>query len=291
MGLVVVGLLHTRLIQHSQSRLARLACLASRSSQPHFLHFYPQPRCIPQPHQVRFRPQSQYMKRQRDINHRMRTILVDWLTEVAEEFRLYVQTLHRAVMYVDRFLSSMAVQRGKLQLVGVTCLMLAAKYEEVAMPVVDDYVFITDNTYTRGQLLRMEHVILRVLEFDMGGCTAFTFLERFLEAAGAPIRVHYLALYLCELTLLDGARFLTYLPSVVAAAAVSTAMCTFGLPPWTAELEYYTHLPRPDVQVCIADVVHAFREAPLREQHFIYDKYQKQRFLRISETGVSAPAD
>ena len=216
----------------------------------------------------------------------MRTILVDWLAEVAEEFGLHVQTLHRAVGYVDRFLSSMAVIRGKLQLVGVTCLMLAAKYEEVTVPVVDDYVIITDNTYTRAQILRMEHVILRVLEFDLGGCTAFSFLERFLDAAAAPARVKYLALYLCELSLLDGHRFLPYLPATIAAASVSTAMFTFGLPPWTAELEYYTHVPRADVQVCISDIIVAFSEAPVREQHFIYDKYRSLDFMSISMTPV-----
>jgi cyclin A len=216
----------------------------------------------------------------------MRTILVDWLAEVAEEFRLHVQTLHRAVGYVDRFLSSMAVIRGKLQLVGVTCLMLAAKYEEVSAPIVDDYVFITDNTYSRGQVLRMEHVILRVLAFDLGGCTAFSFLERFLDAAAAPKRVKFLALYLCELSLLDGSRFLPYLPATIAAASVSTAMFTCGLLPWTAELEYYTRVPRSDVQVCISDIISAFREAPNREQHFVYNKYRSLDFMAISTTPV-----
>lgn len=56
----------------------------------------------------------------------MRVILVDWLVEVAEEYKLGLETVHLAVNYLDRFLSSMSVLRGKLQLVGTAALLVAA---------------------------------------------------------------------------------------------------------------------------------------------------------------------
>ena len=93
-----------------------------------------------------------YMRKQRDINHSMRSILVDWLVEVSQEYRLDSQTLFMAVSYIDRFLSEMSVQRGKLQLVGVTAMLLASKYEEIYPPAVDEFVYITDNTYSRDQV-------------------------------------------------------------------------------------------------------------------------------------------
>lgn len=99
------------------------------------------------------RPLVDYMFKQRDINHSMRAILVDWLVEVAEEYRLHPRTLYLSVAYIDRFLSEMSVQRGKLQLVGVTCMLLASKYEEIYPPAVDEFVYITDNTYKREQVL------------------------------------------------------------------------------------------------------------------------------------------
>lgn len=65
---------------------------------------------------------------QRDVNAAMRGILVDWMVEVGEEYKLQPETLFLAVGYVDRFLSrTQAVPRSKLQLVGVTAMMLAAK--------------------------------------------------------------------------------------------------------------------------------------------------------------------
>jgi cyclin-A len=102
--------------------------------------------------QRQFRPKPEYMRRQRDITNSMRTILVDWLVEVAEEYRLSTGTLFTAVSYIDRFLSEMSVQRGKLQLVGVTCMLLAAKYEEIYPPGLEEFVYITDNTYSREQV-------------------------------------------------------------------------------------------------------------------------------------------
>ena len=77
----------------------------------------------------------------------MRGILIDWLVEVAEEYRLEAETLYLAVNYIDRFLSQVPVNRSKLQLVGVTCMLVAAKYEEIHPPAVDEFVYISDNTY------------------------------------------------------------------------------------------------------------------------------------------------
>ena len=66
------------------------------------------------------------MRKQPDITTSMRNILVDWLVEVAEEYKLHRETLCLAVNYIDRFLSHMSVLRGKLQLVGAASMFLAA---------------------------------------------------------------------------------------------------------------------------------------------------------------------
>lgn len=66
------------------------------------------------------------MKKQPDINNSMRCILVDWLVEVSEEYRLHRETMCLAVNYIDRFLSQMSVLRGKLQLVGAASIFLAS---------------------------------------------------------------------------------------------------------------------------------------------------------------------
>lgn len=65
------------------------------------------------------------------------------------------ETLFLTVNIIDRFLEKEVVRRKKLQLVGVTAMLLACKYEEVSVPVVEDLVLISDRAYTKGQILEM----------------------------------------------------------------------------------------------------------------------------------------
>lgn len=65
-------------------------------------------------------------KVQKDITVGMREILVDWLVEVAEEYKLVSDTLYLTVSYIDRFLSSHVLSRTKLQLLGVSCMLIAS---------------------------------------------------------------------------------------------------------------------------------------------------------------------
>ena len=165
----------------------------------------------------------------------MRGILVDWLVEVAAEFRLVSDTLFSAVALVDRVLSLRPVPRARLQLVGVACMLLAAKYEEIYAPQVDEFVFITDNTYSRDELLNAEAEALGDLGFSLSAPTAKTFLRRFVKAAlgdgvGSPeadAKLPPLAAYICELALLEYDA-VAFLPSQIAAASVVVARHVLG---------------------------------------------------------------
>lgn len=75
-----------------------------------------------------------YMIKQTDINAKMRSILVDWLIEVHRKFELTPETLYLTINIVDRFLSIMAVSRRELQLVGISSMLIASKYEEIWAP-------------------------------------------------------------------------------------------------------------------------------------------------------------
>ncbi len=89
---------------------------------------------------------------QHDVTHCMRSILVDWLVEVAAEYTLSRQTIYLTVNYIDRMLSRLPVDRTRLQLVGITSMFIASKYEQLHPPKVEDFVYISDNTYTRDEV-------------------------------------------------------------------------------------------------------------------------------------------
>ena len=84
-----------------------------------------------------------------DINEKMRGILVDWLVEVHLKFKLMPETLFLTANLIDRYLATRAVSRKNLQLVGVTAMLVASKYEEIWAPEVRDFVYISDKAYDR----------------------------------------------------------------------------------------------------------------------------------------------
>ncbi|CAM9906972.1 unnamed protein product, partial [Ectocarpus sp. 8 AP-2014] len=102
-----------------------------------------------------------YMHTQVDINCKMRAILIDWIVEVHLKFKLADPTLYLTCHIIDRFCMQENVHRSKLQLVGVTALLIACKYEEIFPTEVRDCVYITDHAYTREEVLEMEQTILR----------------------------------------------------------------------------------------------------------------------------------
>merc|ERR1719265_600698 len=121
-------------------------------------------------------PRPDYMEKQVDINHRMRAILVDWLVEVHLKYKLKQETLFLTVNIMDRFLEKRRIPRKKLQLVGVTGMLIAAKFEEIYPPEVKDFVYITDKAYTKEEILNMEVSMLTVLEFTINCPTVAHFI-------------------------------------------------------------------------------------------------------------------
>ncbi len=96
------------------------------------------------------------MSWQPDINEKMRAILIDWLVEVHLKFKLVPETLYLTVNLIDRYLEKVDVMREKLQLVGVTAMLIASKYEEIYAPEVQDFVYITDKAYSKQEILDCE---------------------------------------------------------------------------------------------------------------------------------------
>jgi G2/mitotic-specific cyclin-B, other len=142
------------------------------------------------------------MKRQLEINERMRGILLDWLVEVHLKFKLFPQTLYLTVHIIDRYLQSTQVQRGDLQLVGLASLLIASKYEEIYSPELRDFTYISDNAYTKQQILLMEGAILDALEFNLTTTYPIVFVKRFQKITKVPAKVAMMTNYLLELGLI-----------------------------------------------------------------------------------------
>ncbi|KAL0273263.1 UNVERIFIED_CONTAM: hypothetical protein PYX00_005976 [Menopon gallinae] len=232
------------------------------------------------------RPRKNYMLKQSDISYSMRAILVDWLVEVVEEYRLKTETLYLAVSYIDRFLSYMSVVRAKLQLVGTAAMFIASKFEEIYPPDVKDFVFVTDDTYSKKQVLRMENLILKVLSFDVSTPTTLYFLTYYLSNYTTTDRVKYLAMYLCELTLLEADPFLEFLPSVTAASALLVARYTLseeiGEEVFPEKLQEAMDHHIEDLITCIAAIDKMYKKSPNNPQRAINEKYKSEMYRSVS---------
>uniref|UniRef100_A0A5B7AJ50 Putative cyclin-A1-1-like n=1 Tax=Davidia involucrata TaxID=16924 RepID=A0A5B7AJ50_DAVIN len=246
------------------------------------------------------RPSTDFMDRiQKDINASMRAILIDWLVEVAEEYRLVPETLFLTVNYIDRYLSGNIINRQRLQLLGVACMMIAAKYEEICAPQVEEFCCITDNTYFKEEVLQMESAVLNYLKFEMTAPTAKCFLRRFVRAAEGSnevpsMQLESLASYLTELSLLEY-TMLCYAPSLIAASA--TFLAKFILVPserpWTSTLRHYTLYKSSDLCDCVKALHRLCCNSHNSNLPAIREKYSQHKYKFVAEKSCppSIPAE
>jgi G2/mitotic-specific cyclin 1/2 len=178
-------------------------------------------------------PNPDYMDGQPNIQWKMRGILMDWLVEIHHKFRLLPETLFLAANLVDRFLSARVVSLEKLQLVGLTCLFIAAKYEEVVCPAVANFLYMTDGGYTDEEILNAERYVLTSLDFDLSYPNPIHFLRRISKADGYDIQTRTVAKCLMEISCVDE-RFIATPPSLLSAAAVWFARLVLERDEWVS---------------------------------------------------------
>jgi len=163
-------------------------------------------------------PNPYYMDIQTEIRWSMRSVLMDWLVQVHHRFALLPETLFLTVNYIDRFLSVKIVSLNKLQLVGATAIFLAAKYEEINCPSVQEIVYMVDKGYTPEEVLKAERFMLSMLQFELGWPGPMSFLRRISKADDYDLETRTLAKYFLEVTIMDE-RFVGSPPSFIAAGA------------------------------------------------------------------------
>ncbi|XP_059459811.1 G2/mitotic-specific cyclin-2-like isoform X2 [Corylus avellana] len=227
---------------------------------------------------------ANYMAQQSDINERMRAILIDWLIEVHYKFELMDETLFLTVNLIDRFLAAQPVVRKKLQLVGVTAMLLACKYEEVAVPVVEDFIVISDRAYSRKEVLEMEKLMVNSLQFNLSVPTPYVFMRRFLKAAEADKKLELLSFFLIEMCLVEY-EMVKFSPSLLAAAAIFTAKCTLGgFKQWSKTCEWYTSYSEEQLLECARMMVDFHQKSGTGKLTGVHRKYNTSKYGYAAKT-------
>ena len=180
-------------------------------------------------------PNPDYMDHQDHLEWHLRGVLIDWLIEVHTRFHLLPETIFLAVNIIDRFLSTRVVELEKLQLVGVTAMFIASKYEEVLSPHVGNFKHVADDGFSEEEILKAERFVLAALNYDLSYPNPMNFLRRISKADNYDIQTRTLGKYLLEISLLDH-RFMGYQPSHIAAASMYLARLILDRGEWVSSV-------------------------------------------------------
>lgn len=173
-------------------------------------------------------PRADYMDSQSELTWDMRATLIDWLLQVHLRYHMLPETLWIAINLIDRFLSQRTVSVVKLQLVGITAIFIAAKYEEILAPSVDEFVFMTEEAFTKDEILKGERIILQALDFQISHyCSPYNWMRRISKADDYDLQTRTLSKFLIEVTLIDS-RFLRAKASLIAAVGMYSARTMLG---------------------------------------------------------------
>jgi len=232
-----------------------------------------------------------YMGAQKEITDVMRAILVDWLVEVQESFELNHETLYTAVKMTDIYLSKKQVRKEDLQLVGATACLIACKVDERIPPMVDDFLYVCDDAYTRDQLMKMERKMLGVVGFDLGYSLSYRFLRRYGRVCKVTMPVLTLARYILELSLMEYGVNVNVSESEVAAGCLVLAFKMTGIKGYGSTLAYYSGYALEDLTSMVEKLLVMLKKPGQENLKTVRSKYNHKVFHEVAATPVPDTVD
>mmetsp|Transcript_15432 Transcript_15432/g.42427 ORF Transcript_15432/g.42427 Transcript_15432/m.42427 type:complete len:496 (-) Transcript_15432:23-1510(-) len=233
-------------------------------------------------------PRPNYMELQKEANGTMRAILVDWLVEVHMKYRLRPETLYLTVNLIDRYMTLAPVIRKRLQLVGVVAMFIAAKFEEITPPEVTEFAYITDNAYTKDDILQMECTMLTTLSFDISVPTAAHFFDRWQGANLCDKRHKEVTHFLAELALLE-ISMIRYAPSHLVAAATLLSNELIGRTQvWPSAMVQQTRYSESDLRTCANELRALLEAAPNSSLQAVRRRYMLDKHCCVASLAFTS---
>lgn len=229
---------------------------------------------------------SDYTKKQPQITVSIRAELVNWLVDLQETFELNHETLYLSVKLFDLFLdrAHTNVQRNELQLIASAAVFIAAKFDERAPPLIDDFIYMTEDTFTRDQMTMMERELLKVINFDLGAPLSYRFLRRYARVSKTDMATLTLARYILELSLMS-LRFCRKSESLIAGASLMLARRIREFPiewdPVMKNLSGYT-LAEVEPLMWSLNRMLAHRETQFGQLDNVFKKYSHEIFFEVA---------
>jgi hypothetical protein len=172
----------------------------------------------------------------------MRIVLIDWLTEIAELYRLHTNTIHLAVFFIDEITRKLYIRVTQYQLVGTACLVIACKFDDSKTPSFSSLASLSNYQFYVEDLVMMEEMIIREMDFRLNVPTRDYFSTRLAVVAKLNDKEIALLEFITELSLRDQSLNAYRMSQVSAGVLHYIFQC---LKPkhtalWTKQIETYT---------------------------------------------------
>jgi cyclin B len=221
---------------------------------------------------------------QTEVRDTQRAFLLEWIIDVHRKFKLKPETLYVAQFIIDKYLSREKILNKQLHLLGVTTLLISTKYEEIYPPDLRDFLTVSENKFTKAQVIEMEKQILTALEFQLTAPSPYRFLQRFRQLS--PLldddEVFFYAQYILEISLLE-ASFLQFKPSELAAAAqILSCKQLKSAEVWTPEMQELTMYSAQDLAEVVKEVRLFCHEINPKFISILKYKFSKAEYRKVS---------
>ena len=235
---------------------------------------------------LKIKPIYGYMKNQNSIKIQMRAILIDWLIEVQYKENFRTETLYQSIWIIDSYLSLEKIEMSKLQLLGITALLISCKFNEIYYPKLEEFIRITDNSYKLSELLEMEKEVLKVLEFEIISPTSIQFYQLISKMFNFNEEQDYFGKFFLESSLIDY-DMISFSPSIIAISCAYIVMKYFKV----KNYKYLYHInPFIDYKLMknlvkesarnLCFLVKNLSKSNLRS---VFLKYSSEQFLGVSK--------
>ena len=224
-----------------------------------------------------------------EISEKSRKILIDWIISVHAKFNLLPNTLFLTINLIDRIIEKNVAYINSFQLLGTTALHIAAKYEEIYPPEINDYIFISNKAFSKEDVIEMENFILDKLNFDILCISPYLFLDRlYFISRENNIDVYYLTSMFIEFSFLS-IEIMKNKQSLIAASMFYLAL-KFIYPKknkvWNNKLQIHTGYKEHKIKSVIKDFI-LFFKGNIRDKknkiNSLFIKYNHDKFGNVSE--------
>ena len=231
----------------------------------------------------KFLPKANYMKYQSDINEKMREILFDWLIEVHKKYKLSDNTLYITGNLIDRFTERKPeLKRTKYQLIGVSALFIAGKYNDIYPPESKDYSYITDDAYTKKEVVEMEMEILKELNYTITFPTQYNFLEIYRKLLNMDDKTYHLSFYFIDICFINY-NMIKYKPSFLAAASCLLSFRLLKIYDNWEEFENITGYNINELYDCMVEITELIEKQKYTKLKGVYKKFSTEKFSEVAK--------